>query len=595
MSSWERALLAVSVVFGLLAVFWNPIEEFLTSQWATSCPYLMEKGVGKGIGDAHRYVRYTNGVILTGQRAGEGQVLVDEFVVDTVQGMFVETNTSYGMTVDLGGALVTPGLVDPHVHFLSGGLALHAVQLEDEDRVDSLRNKIAQAVATKKSGDEWIIALNYRGEFGDKSSIDDVTRGVPTVVFRFDSHQILANTVALERASITRSTQDPPGGAIIRNRNGDPTGVLCDSAMGIVTRLIPAPTTEVLNAALQDAQLYAFSKGVTHVHDMGRVAFTEGEYASFDDLQNVYLPAVDSGNLVIRLRAFVSIKALEGVIEMVHAIGSSKGRLSWGGVKDFFDGSLSSRTALMYEPYKDDQKQKQNTSGVRSVNVTEFEALVEEADKAGLQIAVHAIGSRAVDEVLDVYSRHAGKKNAHRIEHAQHLSSLTAIDTMSKLGISVTPNPLHWVGDRQSIGLRLHEKDAKYSYALKEFASRHVSFGLASDWPVTDMDPMKTFEAAVNPDNPYSLCLADAAWGITRGSVLVGDSDANFGCIQDGMQADFVIHSVSSSKHTDTFDAIDMPSSPSVSDFKLKQALSHRVGVKQTYISGKCVYGCETK
>jgi len=593
MSSWERALLAVSIVFGLLAVFWNPIEEFLASQWATSCPYLMDKGSSKGIGDAHRYVKYTNGVVLTGQRAGEGQVLVDEFVVDTVQGTFVENNESHGMTVDLGGALVTPGLVDPHVHFLSGGLALHAVQLEDGDEEDSLRRKIAHAVATKNSQNEWIIALNYRGEFGDRSSIDDVTRGVPTVVFRFDSHQILANTVALERASITRSTPDPAGGAIIRNVNGDPTGVLCDSAMGMVTRMIPAPTTAVLNAALQDAQLYAFRKGVTHVHDMGRVAFTEGDYAAFDDLQNVYLPAVDSGNLNIRLRAFVSIKALEGVIEMVNAIGSSKGRLSWGGVKEFFDGSLSSRTALMYEPYRDDQKP--NTSGVRSVNVTEFEASVEEADKAGLQIAVHAIGSRAVDEVLNVYARHAVKTNTHRIEHAQHLSSLTAIDTMSKLGISVTPNPLHWVGDRHSIGPRLHEKDAKYSYALKEFASRHVSFGLASDWPVTDMDPMKTLEAAVNPDNPYALSLADAAWGITRGAVLVGDPNANFGCIQDGMQADFVIHAVNSSKHTNAFDTIDIPSSPFVSASKLKHALSHRVDVKQTYINGKCVYGCGTK
>lgn len=588
-------LVVTCILFGLLAIFWDSIEAYMMSG-AKSCPYLMGETDAK---DAHRYVQFSNGYVLTGLR-GSGS-FVTEFVVDTKTGRFVDGSNVTGQSihVDLDGALVTPGLVDAHVHFLSGGLALmgKAIDAGGIERLQELGDIIKNASLKTNQGD-WIVVYNYKGELGSKAWLDTVTGDVPCVIFRFDFHQMLANSVVLEKASISKSTQEPPGGSIGTDADGNPNGVLCDNAMSIVTRLMPQPTSDDLLQALEEAQKYAFSKGCTYVHDMGRVSFVEGDFASFDDLQSVYIPAADSGLLSIRMQAFVSLKAWEGMAAMVDAIGNQRGTLMFGNVKDFYDGSLSSRTALMHHAYKDDENHQENR-GIRAVEEwQQWLHMIKDADTAGLRIGIHAIGSRAVDDVLDVFEN-STTHTGHRIEHAQHISGLTAIDRMSNNKVSVTPNPLHWVYDKEVIPTRLHEADAKYSFPLAKFADKEIQMGLASDWPVVDLSPWDTLEAAIDPQNPHALSFTDALWAITRGAVLIGDPHAEVGLIQDGMLSDFVIHTSDDrnkrKSQQSLYDPMDLfPSKmlPSSTVSKIKQVLGTRTGVKQTYISGSCVFGC---
>lgn len=581
MNRTEQILLALSVITGLCAIFWGSLEELLlSSPWVQTCPYLTQPSGNQH----HRFVRYKNGIVLTGNL---DDPVVEEFVVDQQQGVFVlenVTDASMMMDIDLGGALVTPGLVDPHVHFLSGGLFLESLNVGHvRDRV-GLAHEVEKAVQAKERGG-WVVGYMYHGEFGHARWIDGVSPDTPVVIYRFDSHQMLVNSVALRLASIDASTPEPSGGEIVRDENGRPTGVLCDAAMSLVTRVIPKVTEADLMRAFERAQQYAFSKGVTHVHDMGRVGFVDGEYAAFEDVQNIYREVVKSGELKIRMNAFVSLNALPAILDMVNALGRREDRLSFGSVKGFYDGSLSSRTALMYEPYKDD-----GSRGVRAVNVSDFVALVSMAKNAGVAVATHAIGSRAVDEVIDVYEKFGG--NGLRIEHAQHVSGIESIKKLAKLGIGVTPNPLHWVGDRDIIPTRLHEKDSMYSYPLKEFVRYGVNVGLASDWPVVDMDPMETLEAAIDSRNPYALSFSEALWSITRGAALLGDPNARFGAIQDGMFADFVIHASTADVQKAVYATLDIPNDSHVSSERLKDAIARRQAVEKTFVQGQCVYGC---
>lgn len=591
-------LIVSCIFFGVLAIVWDSIEKYMMSlSGAKSCPYLMGGTDGK---DGHRFVKYTNGYVLTGLR-GSGSFAM-EFAVDKTTGRFVDASniTGQSMHIDLDGALVTPGLVDPHVHFLSGGLALmqKVIDAGDVSSIEDLQTQIKGLATVHRNRDDWIVVYNYKGELGSKEWLDESTGDIACVVFRFDFHQMLVNSNVLNAYNISKHSKDPIGGSIDKDSQGNPTGILCDNAMGIVTQGMPRPSVDDLVGALQQAQKYAFSKGCTYVHDMGRVSFVEGDFASFDDLQNVYIPSVDSGLFLIRMNAFVSLKAWEGMSSMINAIGNQRGTLTFGSVKDFYDGSLSSRTALMHHAYQDDKEHLGN-HGIRSVEQwEEWLEMIKSADNSGLAIGIHAIGSRAVDEVLDVFENSTAR-GGHRIEHAQHVSGLDTIDRMSKIGVSITPNPLHWIYDREVIPARLHEADAEYSYPLKVFAQKGVRMGLASDWPVADLSPWDTLEAAIDPRNPHALTFTDALWSITRGAVLVGNPHAEVGLIQPDMLADFVIHDSANTKsmkdQASIYESIDLVQSKVLSPSKLseiKHILQARNGVRKTYIAGSCVFGC---
>ena len=272
--------------------------------------------------------------------------------------------------------------------------------------------------------------------------------------------------------------------------------------MQLVTSRVPKPPAVERRAALLAAQAHALARGVTAVHDMGQVAFQAGENAAWEDLEEVYTPAAADGSLKLRLRAFVPLSTWRRMAERVRHLGTAHpgGRLAWGGVKEFYDGSLGSRTALMLDPYADDP----GNSGTLTVDPETFRAALQGADAAGLQLAVHAIGDSAVEEVLQAYESLANGTNIeearakrHRIEHVQHLSGAHVAERMAAIGVVATPNPLHLVADANILTARLGRERERWAYAFSTLHKAGVRSALATDWPVVELDPVGTLRAAV--------------------------------------------------------------------------------------------------
>lgn len=238
------------------------------------------------------------------------------------------------------------------------------------------------------------------------------------------------------------------------------------------------------------------------------------------------------------------------------------GRLSWGGVKEFFDGSLGSRTALMHAPYEDDS----NTSGTLALDLKAFRKDLEGADASGLQVAVHAIGDKAVDAVLDAYDALLAKRKRaalskdehklgrgidgrrHRIEHAQHLSGPDVPHRLAALGVVVTPNPLHRPSDAAILKPRLGAERCRWAYPFKSLLASGVRCAFATDWPVVPLEPLGTLGAAVGAvgegDAPLQEELVtpeEGLRGMTRDAAYAGFQEGSIGMMRAGMKADFVI------------------------------------------------------
>lgn len=554
----EAFAVVFALVCGLLAVFWPSVERL------SGCPYLAANPEGPGdtrnpheASPTSRYIGYGNGVVL--MAGDEGTDVASGFVVDATTGSFVSLwspstppssdDIIPDETVDLQGAIVTPGFVDAHVHFLSLGLGLlgRIIDVGDVTAGDHLAERMLSRVRSGGGPDDedetlWAVAFGFQHDFTNASWLEAIDR--PAVVFRFDSHQLLANSKALEIAGVTADTPSPDGGQIMRDASGNPTGVLCDAAMGLVTNVLPPSTDDQLREAFYAAEEHALRQGITRVGDMGRVSFDD-EFASFNDVQNIYIPMPEvSAPQRIRVDAFVTLRAQRALGDLIDTLGNtfSHGRLRIGGVKTFYDGSLSSRTALFSRPYADGDGV---NAGIRLVDPEAWEEQVRAADSDGMHVATHAIGNQAVDEVLDVYER-LPNRHRHRIEHAQHISSLETIKRMAKAGIAgLTPNPQHWVYDRGTIPARLHVDDAKLSFPLAEFKKARVTMALASDAPVVPLDPLTALENAIDTSNPFSITPWDALHGLTRGGHILslpGEPGERLGYIAAGWKADFVVH-----------------------------------------------------
>ena len=539
MRFWDAFGVILALLCGLLAVFWPSVEQ----EYLSGCPYLAANPEGpakRTVRNPHevdppRFVGFDNGFVLM---AGDnGMDSASGFVVDTKTGSFVD-NVIPDEMVDLHGAIVTPGFVDPHVHLLSLGLGLlgRIIDVSEVTNGEDLHEHMMSAFRDPQNS--WVVAFGFQHDFTNASWLEAIPH--PAVVFRFDSHQLLANSKAMRMAGVTAETQAPDGGHIVRDVNGDPTGVLCDAAMGLLTKFLPPPSNELLREAFLAAEAHAFQRGITRVGDMGRVSFDD-DFASFDDVQNVYIPGGAEPQR-IRVDAFVNLSAAKALRELMDTLGNTfwNGRLRVGGVKTFYDGSLSSRTALFTRPYMNDDG---INAGIRLVDPEAWEEMVQAADSDGMHIATHAIGSKAVDEVLAVYER-LPHRHRHRIEHAQHISSLDTIKRIAEAGIAgLTPNPQHWTYDRDTIPTRLHDDDAAFSFPLAEFQKARVTIGLASDAPVVPLDPLSALANAIDTSNPFALSPWEALHDITRGGHMLSlGAGQRLGFIAPGWQADFVVH-----------------------------------------------------
>ena len=446
--------------------------------------------------------------------------------------------------IDLGGRRVVPGFADNHTHFIAGGFELAGVQLRDAATPDEFARRI-EAFAAEHPG-EWVTGgtwdhERWGGELPRRDWIDSLTPDTPVFVTRLDGHMSLANSRALDLAGVRRETPDPPGGAIVRDARGRPTGILKDAAQALVGRVIPAPDQEASARALQAAARHALERGVTLITDMG----------SWEGLET-YRAALARDALPLRVYAAVPLASWERMAAYVAEHGRGDDRLFWGAVKGFVDGSLGSTTAWFYEPYADEPQ----TSGFMVVadSVTLHQQIVS-ADSAGLHVMVHAIGDRANDWLLDVYAdaiaRNGVRDRRFRIEHAQHLTP-GAIERFPSLGVIASMQPWHAVDDGRWAEKRIGPDRLRTTYAFRSLLDAGAVLTFGSDWTVAPIDPLLGIYAAVtrrtidgaNPGGwipEQRIGVAEAVRAYTAANAFGSFRDDRAGTLEPGRWGDLVV------------------------------------------------------
>jgi len=451
--------------------------------------------------------------------------------------------------IDLAGRRVAPGFNDAHVHFLDGGQGLASVQLRDAGTEEEFSLRIGKFAAKLPKG-RWILNGNWDHEnwtparLPTRQLIDAVTPDNPVFINRLDGHMALANSLALKLAGVTRATQDPPGGTIVRDQNGDPAGVLKDAAMGLVYRVIPPPDEAQMIEAIRAAMRYAAENGVTSVQDM----------SASPALLPVYQKLLRDGELTVRISGHQPLPQWEKLAAVGIRAGFGSDKLRIGALKGFADGSLGSTTALFFEPYLDDPK----TSGLPSDEMFPESRMLENiagADKAGLQVAVHAIGDRANRIILDQFAeavrRNGERDRRFRIEHAQHLRP-EEIKRFASQKVIASMQPYHAIDDGRWAENRIGPERAKGTYAFRSLLDAGAVLAFGSDWYVAPMEPLMGIYAAVTrrtldgrrPDGwvpEQKITVAEAVRAFTLGSAYASFDEKIKGSIEPGKLADMVV------------------------------------------------------
>jgi len=451
--------------------------------------------------------------------------------------------------VDAGGRFVMPGFNDAHVHLMTGGAQLDSVDLKDAATPEEFTRRIGERAKGAAKG-EWILGGNWDEQgwpgapLPTRSLVDAVTPDTPVFVTRYDEHMSLANSVALRLAGVTAGTPDPPGGVIVRDAKGNPTGILKDAAQAYVFKVIPSPTAERRAHTLRRALGHMASLGVTSVQDMG---------PDPDDVA-IYEAFASRGELTARIRAVPAEVPLAARLASGPVRHHPSAFLHVTGAKGFADGSLGSTTAFFFEPYTDDPASR----GLLADEMQPLEGMrtrLVAIDKAGEQLCIHAIGDRAISMVLDLFEdvqRANGPRDRRpRIEHSQHLAPKD-FARYAQLGAIASVQPYHAIDDGKWAEKRIGAGRAKTTYAFRSFFDNGVRVAFGTDWPVAPLDPLQSIYAAVTratldgkrpggwvPEQKVSV--AQAIEACTMGAAYAEFEEGNKGSISVGKLADLVV------------------------------------------------------
>ena len=485
--------------------------------------------------------------------------------------------------IDAGGQRLLPGFNDSHVHFVDGGLALDQVQLNDATSAEEFARRVGErARRTPKgewvSGGDWDETKWTPARMPTKELIDPLTLDTPVFVMRYDGHMALANSTTLRLAGITAKTPDPPGGVIVRDAQGNPTGALKDAAMDYVYKVVPPLTHDQRVQAVKRALAHAASLGVTSVQHMNP------EYADIA----VYDELLQRGELTARIYAAPLIPSVDDQVKIGirHAFGGPFLRI--GALKAYADGSLGSSTAYFFEPFLNQP----NNHGLLSDEMHPVSLMRDRtmrADAAGLQLCTHAIGDQGISMILDIYSEivkaHGESDRRFRIEHAQHMAAKD-FDRFAQLHVIASVQPYHAIDDGRWAEERIGHDRASRTYAFRTFLDHGVRLAFGTDWEVAPLNPMLGLYAAVtratldgkNPDGWFpeqKLTLPEAIEAYTTGSAYAEFQENEKGSITVGKLADMVLLS-------DDIFAID-------------PAKIRDVKVKTTIVGGKIVWDASDK
>jgi predicted amidohydrolase YtcJ len=451
--------------------------------------------------------------------------------------------------IDAGGKLLLPGFNDAHVHFVSGGQQLDNIQLNDATSRDEFARRIAErARITPKN--EWILGGNWDEtkwnppDMPTKEMVDAVTPDTPVFVSRYDGHMGLANSLALRLAGITANTPDPPGGTIVRDAQGNPTGALKDAATDYIDKVVPPLSHDQLVKVVKRALAHAASLGVTSVQHMD---------ASYEDIA-VYSEFLQRGELTTRIYAAPLITHVEdqAKIGIGHAFGGPFLRI--GALKAFADGSLGSGTAYFYQPFLNQG----NNRGLLSDEMHPISLMRDrmmKADAAGLQLCTHAIGDEGISTILDLYAdvikAHGEADRRFRIEHAQHMAAKD-FDRFAQLHVVASVQPYHAIDDGRFAESHIGHDRASRTYAFRTFLDHGVRLAFGTDWEVAPLKPLLGVYAAVtratlddkNPNGWFpeqKLTVAEAVEAYTMGSAYAEFQEKEKGSITPGKLADLIL------------------------------------------------------
>lgn len=454
--------------------------------------------------------------------------------------------------IDLGGHFVMPGFNDAHMHLASAGREKLSVNMVGAKTLEEFRERLRAKVEASGPGD-WIVGEGWDEMLWPVKTtptrwdLDEVSGDHPVFLVRVDGHIGVANTRALQLASVTVATKDPDGGKIDRDEGGTPTGILREKAQGLVGAVIPPPTHEVRRQAIELALADLASHGITSAQD----------FSSWDDFL-VYEELEKEGKLTVRISEWLPFdESIEELNRKRDSHSQSDNLLHTGMLKGFMDGSLGSKTAAMLEPYSDDP----GNSGIPQYDPAKLNAMTRERVLAGYQIGFHAIGDKGVQMALDAFAEaekaakdakvravDGGADYRLRVEHAQ-VTTAQQIARFKELKVIASMQPSHLLTDMNWAESRLGPKRAETSYAWAEFLRHGVVLAFGTDYPVEPVTPFRGLYSAVTRMSEdgkrtyvgQKLTIEQAITAYTTGAAFAEFDEKQKGKLEPRMLADFVV------------------------------------------------------
>ncbi len=447
--------------------------------------------------------------------------------------------------IDGGGQTVLPGLTDGHAHLYNFGFLATSLNLTGLTSLSAALRQIAEYADSKPlvswiQGRGWNQVLWPVQEFPTAADIDAVATDKPVWLRRIDGHAGWANSRAMEIAGIDDDTVDPTGGKIVRDDNGQATGVFVDNAMDLITGHLPNPDKDDIRAAYRIASQNLLPYGMTGVHDAG-ISIKEAE---------VMIAMADDGELGIRVYAMLA-GAGENLDSMENPLkGYADDMLDISAVKLYADGALGSRGAAMIEPYSDDPE----NHGLPFYTFDELTGFTRKANNMGFQVGIHAIGDHGNHLALDAFDAVQGSKPSHlrnRIEHAQ-IITLDDIPRFAELGVIAAVQATHATSDMNMAEDRIGPERIKGGYAWRRLLDSGAILANGSDFPVELANPWHGLYASVTRKNragepeggwyaDQALTRAEALHSFTLANAYAAHQEDVLGSLEPGKWADFII------------------------------------------------------
>jgi predicted amidohydrolase YtcJ len=512
---------------------------------------------------------YIHGNIYTGlagpssfHEAGRAQAIAvheDRILAIGTEADILKLKGPSTAVTDLQGHFVMPGFNDAHMHLVEAGFKQLTVNLTGVRSIEEFRERIRKQVESAAptewiTGFGWDETLWHPADLPTRWDLDEVTTDHPVFLKRTDGHVAVANTLALKMAHLAADTKDPSGGEIARDATGAPNGILRETAQGLVSAVVPAPTPEKLRQAVEAALRDIASSGITSVQDFSDDS-AQGNWQDFKTFEQIER----DGKLTVRISEWLPFaEPLEVLIQRRSSHPQSDPMLHTGMLKGFMDGSLGSHTAAMLQPYADDPK----NSGIPQYEQAQLNAMAAERLAAGFQLGFHAIGDKGVEMALDAFAtaeKMAREKGVRapdgtgdyrlRVEHAQ-VTNPQQVLRFRDLKVIASMQPCHLLTDVHWAESRLGPQRASHSYAWAEFLSHGVRLAFGTDYPVEPASPFRGLYAAVTRKTEdgkqqyypaQKLTIEQAIAAYTTGAAYAEFAEKEKGALAAGMFADFIV------------------------------------------------------